>query len=623
MDHPARIDFATRFRAHHRRVHDLTVYLLAFLSCMATPLSIWKKLTLGLTVSLFVVVIGFGLLEGGLRLAGFGHSTAFFRQERDAQGKYWWRENRWVTAPYFPPELIRRPQSIRLPVEKTPSAYRIFVLGSSAAMGDPEPAFSLARQLDVLLKAAYPDVHFEVVNAGITAINSHVVRALASDCAKLQPDLFIVYEGNNEVIGPYGPGTVFSPFLGSSAAIRAGQAVKSTRTGQLLAKLARTIGSSKKSLDDWGGMQMFLKNEIDRDDPRLVTTRTLFRENLRAIAEAGRQAGAGVFLCTVLTNQKDFAPFVSRHRPGLSETDKQTWQTLVGSGDETKLRAALKIDDHFAELHFQLGQLCLEQNRFVEAKAFFQNALDLDVLRFRTDSWLNETIRSLAKEPGVTFVDLEAAAMQSTPTGIIGDDFLYEHVHLNFQGTYQMARVLFAQITNELVKTGKIKAAKSESEVLTVAEARERLAYTTYEQAMILRELQARIARPPFTAQTNNAARQKFYADRSALAARILAQSATKESLVTIYERAMAQRPDDWLLRRNMGMAYVALGLAERALPLLEETSALIPDDGDTLFALATAQQKLGHHDAADKTFSRLREVEPRHPGIPAALKLK
>lgn len=583
---------------------------------MAAPLPFWKKLTFGLTISIFAVGLCFGFLEGGLSLVGFGHSTAFFRQECDAQGRRWWRENRWVTAPYFPPELIRRPQSIRLPVKKAPNAYRIFVLGSSAAMGDPEPAFSLARQLELLLREAYPEIHFEVINAGITAINSHVVRALASDCAKLHPDLFIVYEGNNEVIGPYGPGTVFSPFLGSSVAIRVGQTIKATRTGQLLAALARRFGPAKKQLGDWGGMQMFLKNEIGSDDPRLATTQALFRENLRAIVSAGRAAGANVFLCTVLTNQKDFAPFVSRHRLDLPGVDKQAWEALFDSGEEPKLRAALKIDDRFAELHYRLGRLCLEQNRFAEAKPFFQAALDLDLLRFRTDSRLNETIRSLGHELGVTIVDLEAVVSRSTPANIAGDELLYEHVHLNFQGTYLAARELLECVSTELVKTGRIKVPRNESEILPVSTVRQRLAYTIYEQAMILEELQKRIARPPFTAQSNNATRQKYYADRAALALGVLAQPETKDGLVTLYEHALAQCPDDWLLRRNVGMAYVGLGLTERALPLLVEADTLISDDADTLFALASAQQKLGQHDAAGKTFARLRELEPRHPGL-------
>ena len=76
-------------------------------------------------------------------------------------------------------------------------------------MGDPEPAFGFGRILQVLLQAKYPARHFEVVNVAITAINSHVIRQIARDCAPRQGDLWIIYMGNNEVVGPFGAGTVF------------------------------------------------------------------------------------------------------------------------------------------------------------------------------------------------------------------------------------------------------------------------------------------------------------------------------------------------------------------------------------------------------------------------------
>ena len=41
-------------------------------------------------------------------------------------------------------------------------------------------------------------------------MNSHVLLPMAEDLAKLQPDLFIIYAGNNEVVGPYGSGTVLT-----------------------------------------------------------------------------------------------------------------------------------------------------------------------------------------------------------------------------------------------------------------------------------------------------------------------------------------------------------------------------------------------------------------------------
>jgi len=247
---------------------------------------------------------------------------------------------------------------------------------------------------------------------------------------------------------------------------------------------------------------------------------------------------------------------------------------------------------------------------------FFQQALDLDSLRFRTDSRLNQKIRELATE-GLQVVDLAAAAEQASPQGIIGDEFLYEHVHLNFQGTFQMARELFAQVGGDLVRRKLVQATDLTPELLTMAEARRELAYTTYEQAMIIKELQARFAGAPFTAQSDDAARQRLYAERSSVATRILAQPETRDGLVALYEQAMAKNPGDWLLQRNAGMALVGLGLPERALPLLLRASAIIPDDADTLFALATAQRQLGQAEAAEKTFATLRALEPRYPGLP------
>jgi tetratricopeptide (TPR) repeat protein len=97
----------------------------------------------------------------------------------------------------------------------------------------------------------------------------------------------------------------------------------------------------------------------------------------------------------------------------------------------------------------------------------------------------------------------------------------------------------------------------------------------------------------------------------------MLAQPETRDGLVTLYEQALAASPGDWMLERNAGMAFVGLGLPEKALPLLKHAAAIIPDDADTLFALATAQLKLGDTTAAKKDYTTLRTLEPRYPGLP------
>ena len=149
---------------------------------MAAPaLSLPRKLLFAAILSVGLLALLLGGLELALRAGGYGHSPHFFRRARTVDGEIIWRENRDALVPFFPGTLARRPQPLRLPEHKAPGTYRIFVLGSSAAMGDPEPAFSLARVLEVLLRQAYPRQRFEVVNAAVTAINSHLVRDIAAE----------------------------------------------------------------------------------------------------------------------------------------------------------------------------------------------------------------------------------------------------------------------------------------------------------------------------------------------------------------------------------------------------------------------------------------------------------
>ncbi len=209
-----------------------------------------------------------------LRIGGYGYPTSFLIRVPGG--------DRYVTNPrfvwrFFPPPLALAVHPVALNADKPDGVYRIFVLGGSAAMGFPDESFSFGRVLEVMLRERWPDVKFEMVNAAVTAINSHVVRVIAEDCARHQPDLFLVYLGNNEIVGPYGPGTVCGGFESSLSYIRAGTWARSTKLGQLLIDLTTpgsTAGSDPGSATDathqprvWRGMEMFLDNLIAFDDP--------------------------------------------------------------------------------------------------------------------------------------------------------------------------------------------------------------------------------------------------------------------------------------------------------------------------------------------------------------------
>jgi tetratricopeptide (TPR) repeat protein len=591
----------------------------------AKPLSLRRKLAFAAILTAGLLALLLGAFEFALRVMGYGYSADFARRERLPDGSTVWRENRWCTAPFFSPELVRRPQPFRLPGKKAPGTIRIFVLGSSAAMGDPEASFSLARMLEAMLRSAYPKNNFDVVNAAITAINSHVVREIARDCARLEPDLLIVYEGHNEVIGPFGPAGVFASFPRSERAVRAAIWLKRTRTGQLLASVGRRATPQK-----WGGMEMFLQQQIADDDPRLEVVRAHFRANLLAIASAAQRAGAATLVCTTLANQGDFAPFLSLHGSNLSDAQRREWQTWFDSGNEAvrlghdaraeaAYRAALEIDDRHADLTFRLARLLQRSGRGEEARSFFQRALDLDALRFRADSSLNRIIRELpaaAPHLDLRVVDLLAPATPTFDRVLPGDALLYEHVHLTFRGTHEIARDLLTPIASELAKRGLLPHATPLP--LDASQARLQLAFTAYEQAMILLELQNRFQRPPFTQQSDHATRVEVVARRLAAAKELLARDDALASLREAYAHAIALSPDDWILKRNAGMMLVARGAPTDAVPLLEQALAWIPDDVDTLIALARAQEATGKAAEAARTFEMARSLEPRHPAFAA-----
>ena len=333
-----------------------------------------RRLWLFRLVAVLVAPLLLVLLEVGLRLANYGYPTGFYVDAGSAginmtNHRFGWR--------FFPPSIARSPEPHLLSV-KVPGTIRIFVLGESAAQGVPNPRFNFGRILEVMLRDRYPGVRFEVVNAAMTAINSHVVLEIARDCARQQPTVFLVYMGNNEVVGPYGPGTVFQHWSPSLRLIRAGLRLKATRTGQLLDSTIRSFYREKTS-KTWRGMGMFMDKAVAADDPRLLPTYDNFSQNLRDICSVARRAGAPVILSTVAVNLKDCPPFASRHRADLRPDELQAWESIYRAGVEleqqqqwpealAKYESAARLDDRFAELQFRMGTCLAALGRLQEAR---------------------------------------------------------------------------------------------------------------------------------------------------------------------------------------------------------------------------------------------------------------
>ncbi|MGH8024785.1 MAG: tetratricopeptide repeat protein, partial [Limisphaerales bacterium] len=237
------------------------------------------------------------LLEAGLRLSGYGFDPHFFKRIRIGAQDYF-VQNDSFSYRFFPPEIARNPGAFRMRCVKPPGAIRIFVFGESAAMGDPEPAYGPARYMEAQLRAKFPGTQFEIINTAFTAINSHVILPIARECAKHDGDIWIIYMGNNEMVGPFGAASVFGRRAPPLPYIRFLTAIQTTRTGQFLVALARKFHRSASQFPSWGGMEMFLKNQIPPDSPLKQTVYRNFDRNLDDILRAGAACGAKILLNT-------------------------------------------------------------------------------------------------------------------------------------------------------------------------------------------------------------------------------------------------------------------------------------------------------------------------------------
>ena len=480
------------------------------------------------------------LTEGALRLFHVGHSTSLM-EPCSVHGRPTSCYNMFFAAPFFPPGVIKTPQFFSLSPSKPPGTYRIVILGESAAMGDPDFAYGFGRYLEVMLRERFPNIKFEVVNTGMVAINSHVSLIIARELAAYQPDLYLVYAGSNEVVGPYGPGTVLTNTSMNPAVIQASIFARSSRIGQLLTESGKPPG-------DWRGMEMFLNKQVRASSPRLPPAYRNFERNLREIAKIGSDAGARVLLSTVAVNLRDCAPFASLHRQNLPPDLLRTWTDLLRRAEALDLAGsssealqlyldAAKIDDQYAELQFRIARCLWALGDYTAAKQRYELARDLDTLRFRADSVINDVIRTVASTSGprVQLLDTSALFASESHNGIIGGELLYDHVHLTPLGSYLLARSVFARVASTLPE------AAQTLDPPTQADCERLLALTAHDRARVAGEMVQRLQKPPFTTQLNHAEQLQRLLLRST-------STETPQDTFAQYQWAIAQHPDDLAL---------------------------------------------------------------------------
>jgi tetratricopeptide (TPR) repeat protein len=579
-----------------------------------TPVSRRRLWLMRLFAMIFVPLLVLGGIELGLRLGGYGYDTGFFRRIQ-INGHKFYVPNEKFGYRFFPPAIARSTDPFRFAAEKATHSHRIFLFGESAANGEPDSTYGVGRYLEVLLRERYPGTDFQVVCVAMTAIDSSTILPIARECARHQGDLWLIYMGNNEMVGPFGAETSYGLRAPSLGVIRTILAIKTTRIGELFDALIGRLRSNSSTPKKWGGMGMFMNGRIGYNDPARLRAYANFKGNLEDILRTAHKAGVPVILSTMAVNLKDCAPFASIHAAGLNKNQESAWNKIYEEGVDletagsyrgalTLYQKAAKIDPQFADLQFRMGRCDLVLTNDDQARRDFELARDDDALDFRSDTRINSAIKEAASRhagQGVYLIDAANDLAQNSPDGIPGLELFFEHVHLNFAGNYLLA-LDFAEQAKKLFPdsiTARDKGSWASAELCD-----RRLAVTVWDRQRVWQPIISRIKSAPFTGQFNHTASLKTYeAKLDETKSRMNTQ--TPEQARQMYEQALALAPDDYFLHGNFQRFLEVGGYLAPATAEAKRCCELVPQLPGGYYYVGTLLVREGRVAEAADYFSR------------------
>ena len=212
--------------------------------------------------------------------------------------------------------------------QKPDSLLRIVAIGGSSTAGYPYPFSSgFPERVAIRLHSMHPTSQIEVINLGMTALSSHVLRDMISHVVKMKPDIVLIYAGHNEYYGAYGPHR--NRFL-----LRT---LFWWKQSILFRKLERVISPPVQS-----SRTMMAESATDvsitLNDPVYRAGVQNFEKNLGVILKSLKKAGVQTYIGTLVSNVVGQAPlalihWLQRHgvkgnRNGQKEILRQQWSLL-------------------------------------------------------------------------------------------------------------------------------------------------------------------------------------------------------------------------------------------------------------------------------------------------------
>ncbi len=410
--------------------------------------SFWTKLAAGLLVAFLVL----GFFEIALRVLPLNrwerehpHSwyPLFIKGKDTFAGKY-------VTNPHFKGSLAFQ----AFDVEKPATVKRLFVLGSSAAMGWPEPSMAFSRYMQRALDAVVPG-RYEIVNAAAVAYGSKRVLNLLDDAVKFDPDVVVIWCGNNEYLESRQASLSDTARVASRAGylLRHSSVYRAVRLAVRTAMPVDARGQGYRDLTDIRSNPHVPQGIEERSPETDRAVHDNFRDNLEEMAALIRQSKAAGIFCTVPSNLADWPP--TRNLPERDDQQEVLRETqdrvsaLIADEAYTdaaaKIQHALQLFPRDPFLYYLLGKTYLASGRDHEGLSALRTARDLDQRPLRALSHFNEAIGKTAAREGMALADLKQAFVDASG-GAAGFNLFYDYVHPNEAGAKLAAITVLTQL---------------------------------------------------------------------------------------------------------------------------------------------------------------------------------
>lgn len=595
--------------------------------------------------ALLIPVITLGALELGLRAVGFGGGDDLFVAYSE-----------WPEWRHASPDVMRRymvagrEPAVRIAptlfrAEKPAGGLRLVVQGASTAAGFPFGRWGgLAGMLADRLEAARPGDPIEVVTTAMAAVTSHTLLDLVDEIIEIDPDAVLVYAGHNEYVGVYGVASAFGATRSMTltrAKIRLGR----LRTFQLVTRTVACLREGSDAIAKKDRRTLFAQastgSRVAFDSPAYRAGIEQFEANMGELLERYRDAGIPVYLGTVVAND-EFPPLAHGPSEGV-DADRWTagwtaYEEALEAGDVDAERSAIDalfvLDGESADAWSARGRLALREGRSDDARAELARARDLDSLRFRAPSAINDSIRVLAARHGAVLVDVEQGFVSASPDGVVGGDWLLEHVHPNAEGYFLLADLYYEALRRDGLLGDLSSAPDRET-------ARLDMPLTEFDRVLADNDVRDLLTGAPFSDPPRVVERGPPRDEVDELARRhrdgeidwLQAMEAYFQRVQQQGDLAAATRiarlvaneyPTEAAINRIAGQLSIEAGQPARARIYLARSLRAAPDDPSTLGLLARADRALGQRDDGREPGAAIALPPPEGPKqiarLPAAV---